>query len=486
MTRFLIRFAAFHRLIPLLLVLAIPLPLAAQLEFNDDDLPALAPFADARAEVGAARDALRQGDYDSALPQMIALAEAGNPWAQNILGILLTDDEGGTDVVPNDLAAGRDWLDRAAAQEFPLALHNIAWDHLEGGAGRTEDPAQAVAYFERASALGYPSSMGELAKILFYGDPAFVDPERGLALVMAALEIAPDDTFLRGLLADTYYYGWGHDADPATALALFDDLAAEGDAYAQFSAGYQYKYGEGTDVDIPRARDLLGAAAAQGEDRAYGDLADLYFYDYGLGENDALAFDYASRSLEAGYDYSGYMVGYMLIHGLGTEIDYDAGRAAFLRAVAAGHPDARAGLADMAYFGWGGPIDDDAAWALMQDNLAEYPDDAYSRFAIASMQMRGRGTAQDIPAALAAFLDLSGSWGDDRVDGALAVIFGHPDFAGDWSDPVRAQAYCLRIGARDGFHPDDAGDLLSPACDHVGGVLTDAQRAEAAALAETL
>jgi hypothetical protein len=164
-------------------------------------------------------------------------------------------------LVTDDLDGSAHWLERAAANEHPAALTELAILHLHGF-GRAEDPAQAVQLLLRAEASGgTPETTYLLAQIALGGvrlprDAQRIDAwmadsaRRGYpaALRVAALRFGQRegseyqqaavtclqratearDPVSAALLADRLHAGRGIASDPAQALDLANELRAMG------------------------------------------------------------------------------------------------------------------------------------------------------------------------------------------------------------------------------------------------------------------
>jgi TPR repeat protein len=83
--------------------------------------------------------------------------------------------------------------------------------------------------------------------------------------------------------------------DYATALALWEPLAEEGNAEAQSGLGYMYGNGYGVAPDYERALYWHGRAAEQGNALAQFSLG--FYYEHGLGVERDLVLAYAWYSL---------------------------------------------------------------------------------------------------------------------------------------------------------------------------------------------
>ena len=126
--------------------------LATQPAPKDDEASAAAVYRDALAKVDA-------NDPSGVAPLKTA-ASLGYAPAQRRLGKLYEDGGAG---VAKDLAEGRNWTQRAAANGDPRGMHNLGLDYYEGSGG-LRNPAIAAQWFQRAADLGLRDSQFNLAR----------------------------------------------------------------------------------------------------------------------------------------------------------------------------------------------------------------------------------------------------------------------------------------------------------------------------------
>jgi len=98
------------------------------------------------ADLASGMLAFDQGDYDSALAEWRPLADAGDPTAQSLLGMMYRGGEG----VGRDAVAAAAWYRRAAMQGHPYAQYNLG-DMYRTGEGVAADLAQAYVWFALAA-----------------------------------------------------------------------------------------------------------------------------------------------------------------------------------------------------------------------------------------------------------------------------------------------------------------------------------------------
>ena len=103
------------------------------------------------------RAAIRQRDYDKALPLLETLANTGNPAAQYQLAALYRSGN----VVPKSHEAAFSWLNKAAQQNHRQAEYNLGIMY-ENGWGTPASEADARHWYSKAAAQGHPMAQEKL------------------------------------------------------------------------------------------------------------------------------------------------------------------------------------------------------------------------------------------------------------------------------------------------------------------------------------
>jgi hypothetical protein len=107
------------------------------------------------------------------------------------------------------------------------------------------------------------------------------------------------------------------------ALALFADLAQQGDPQAINALAGMYRQGFGLPQPQPEtARLLYKEAVNLGSGKAAYNLAQMYKAGQGGEQDFEKAFEYANQAWELGYQPASYMLGYLYMKGFGTAQDY--------------------------------------------------------------------------------------------------------------------------------------------------------------------
>ena len=107
----------------------------------------LSPYA--QADLESAKAAIEAGDYETAVKELLPLAEAGDAQAQQNLGSMYTEGKG----VPKDYAEAIKWFRKAAAQGNALGQFNLGVMYHRGY-GLQKNNVQAYAWTGIAAANG--------------------------------------------------------------------------------------------------------------------------------------------------------------------------------------------------------------------------------------------------------------------------------------------------------------------------------------------
>ncbi len=108
------------------------------------------------ADSKAADDAVRRGDYDTALREFRALAEVGNPHAQYNIGVMYDLGTG----VEQDRAKAVIWYRKAANQGHDKAQFNLGALYANGE-GVSQELVLAYKWLELAHFLGHPEAKAQ-------------------------------------------------------------------------------------------------------------------------------------------------------------------------------------------------------------------------------------------------------------------------------------------------------------------------------------
>ena len=158
---------------------------------------------------------------------------------------------------------------------------------------------------------------------------------RPFAMLMLCSVVASAGGFRDG--KDAYDRG-----DYATALAELLPAAAQGHAEGQYQLGVMYYFGYGVKEDDAEAIKWFRKAADQGHAMAQNHLGDMYYYGYGIAEDNAEAMKWFHKAAAQGYAAAQFSLGAMYSDGYGeAKKDVDEAMKWFRRAADQGYTKAQ-------------------------------------------------------------------------------------------------------------------------------------------------
>lgn len=195
---------------------------------------------------------------------------------------------------------GLRWLERAAAHEH-VAASALLGQLFANGEHVTRDSKRAIAYLQRAAALGHSASYLQLAHLL-------------------RIENAPADDVLEVLLA----------------------AAQAGSAEAELALAHIYLAGEGTPTDVPAGLKWLERAAAQNQPQALFELGVRYCRGEKVRQDVALGAEFYRRAADAGHLIGKFNYATMVLSDPSGGGHRDLARRFLREAARAGLPEAQA------------------------------------------------------------------------------------------------------------------------------------------------
>lgn len=157
---------------------------------------------------------------------------------------------------------------------------------------------------------------------------------------------------------------WVKQGQVAKALPLYLQLAAQGNADAQFHAGLIYATGQGVTKDDKRAVDWFVKAAEQGHREAQTKLGFMYATGKGVAQNYNVANYWCYKAAEQGDAVAQYNLGVMYAEGQGVAKDNSLAFSWYTKAAAQGDARAQYSLGVMYAKGVGVAKDNRQAVAL--------------------------------------------------------------------------------------------------------------------------
>ncbi|MGA2147672.1 MAG: tetratricopeptide repeat protein [Bryobacteraceae bacterium] len=210
------------------------------------------------ADLAAGLQALKNGDYATALRELLPLAKQGDAVAQFNLGSMYDEGQG----VRQDYTEAIRWYREAAEQGNVSAQFNLALAY-ESGHGVPQDYVEAVRWYRKAAEQGEARAQNNLG--LIYAHDAFLDD-------LDQREVVPDP---EGRVPKDY----------AEAIRWFRQAAEQGNAKAQFSLAFRYEQGQEVPRNYAEAIRWYRKAAEQGEPHAQFNLGVMYAKGQGVPQD---------------------------------------------------------------------------------------------------------------------------------------------------------------------------------------------------------
>lgn len=166
-----------------------------------------------------------EGDYETALKELMPLAEAGVVGAQTIIGWMYDNGRG---VIENDVEAVK-WYRFAADQGFEFAQCDLGVMYLNGS-GVIQSPVEAVKWYSLAASQGSSKCQALLGIQYSLGDGVVQDYVEAFKLYRLAA--TQGDRFGQSGLAIAFEGGLGVVQDNVRAHMWYNIASANGDKNA--------------------------------------------------------------------------------------------------------------------------------------------------------------------------------------------------------------------------------------------------------------
>lgn len=159
------------------------------------------------------------------------------------------------------------------------------------------DAGKAIAYYQQGADAGDAWAMASLADVYRDGKIVPKDLKKAFGLYNEALE--KGNSSVVGKLGDLYYRNSAAlDLDPAKAVALYEQGAEAGDAWAMASLADVYRDGKVVTQDLAKALKLYEEALSKGNASVVSKIGNLYYKSAAdLGVDQAKALDYYQKVL---------------------------------------------------------------------------------------------------------------------------------------------------------------------------------------------
>ena len=255
----------------------------------------------------------------------------------------LEPSQAGENTVPEPEAEPQSVDAPEASDEAPPAVvwsarYKQARTLLYGDDDTPQDHEAAYKLFMEEAVSGNALAMHDIGKMLADGIGVEADAEQSQTWYAKALsafqtvERQRPNRYVEYRIGKMYAGGLGTEQDDAAAAKWFSQAAKQGYKYAQYSLAGLYSRGKGVLQDDEKALELYTLAAAQGFPYAAWELGKRYRDGVGCTSDERQTAHYFSmayqgfRTLaeERPDDRLQYRIGWMLLHGVGTEKDEQA------------------------------------------------------------------------------------------------------------------------------------------------------------------
>lgn len=279
------------------------------------------------------------------------------------------------------LREGIQWLKKAAAQNHPEAIFELA-SYYELGIGVNKDYRMAESLYKQAINHGHRDAQFNLALLMINEQAPFKDLKKARELMEGLAQ--KDDIDAKYSLSVMFSESLGTiPTDPDNALLWLGAAAYEGHPQAQFNLGLQYlrgdfvkkdekqafswfrksaekdmpeaqfnlalmyENGHGTSADITEALYWYESASQLGDANAQQNLGIKYLLGQQVAQDNKKALNLISKAAGNGLMNSQYLLGRLYHAGREGVVSIDLAQAEqwYLKAAKQGHPDAQYNLA---------------------------------------------------------------------------------------------------------------------------------------------
>lgn len=186
------------------------------------------------------------------------------------------------------------------------------------------------------------------------------------------------------------------------AIALWQPLAEEGDASAQYTLGWMFESGQGVKQNYQRAIFWYMKAAQQGDVAAQYVLAMLYKKGTGITKNSKKAVVWFIKAANQGDAIAQFELGVHFQKGLGIKQDYQQSLYWFQKAAEQGHITSQINLGKL--YQSGETVKLDYKKAIKWYEKAAVQNNALGQYHLAHMYEYGSGVKQDLKQAKSFYL----------------------------------------------------------------------------------
>ena len=254
-----------------------------------------------------------EGRWKEAFPELLSMAENGNPRAMYIVASSYQEGCG----VYIDASKCREWLVKAYGYNEPISTMNYAYQCCEDNEERQKNILKMF-----SEPLKKLAETGDILAKYEYANYLKCYTEDKVRAFQIMKECA-DCGFIQAQyqLGDYYNIGEGVEEDNVKAVEWFRKAAEHGYIPAQNSLGVCYDTGKGVEKDYVKAVEWYRKAADQGWYFGQHNLGLCYYYGTGVEEDNVKAVEWFRKAADQGYDSARDMLGVCYANGYGVEKD---------------------------------------------------------------------------------------------------------------------------------------------------------------------
>jgi TPR repeat protein len=299
------------------------------------------------SRLDAANTAERNGDYKTALANILPVAESGNALGQLRLGYFYSVGRG----VEKDSVQAVSWYRKSADQGNATAMGNLG-NAYSFGRGVEKDESQSVKWYRSAIDAGHIRSLAQLGVMYEAGRGLPKSEEEALKLYRQAVE--KNDPFGQYRLGLMYVTGRGGLVkDEAEAVKLYQAAAEQNYLPAVHQLAIVYSAGRGVTKDENEAHRLFLKAAEAGYAPAQLSVGNSYARGRMVEKSEAQAVSWYKKAADQQFPPAQEALGKAYRDGVGTNKDLTESLKWFRSAAELGFKPAQREVGDIYMFGRG-------------------------------------------------------------------------------------------------------------------------------------
>ena len=283
--------------------------------------------------------------FKEALELFIKLGEQGHAESQFTIGTMYVEAKG-TD---RNIPIACEWYTKAANQGNFKAQWNLACTYYVGDKGVEKDIQKAIYWNQKAAKQGYAKAQYQLGILYYHGQGVKQDIEKAVYW----FEKAGDQKFHEAkvaLLEIVLKINYSPVKKIAPKVCMwFEELANQGNMYAQFELGVRYGWPIHDDLKIDRVKEFywFEKAAMQGHIQAQYNIGVMYFKGEGVKQNLQKSSYWYEQAAQKGYYLAQYKLAEMYLHGQGVEKNLQKAIYWFQQSANHGYEDAKTMLEEL-------------------------------------------------------------------------------------------------------------------------------------------